>query len=263
MAIRWLTMFLDFPGGAFEPGVAFWREVTGYGLSQPRGADGEFATLLPKDGDAYLRVQRVADGDGGCHLDLHVDTGTESLQAVADRAVRLGATPRHHDGDGGLIICDSPGGFTFCLVRWDGAATVPGSRVTGGGATRADTLCLDIPPDGFERECAFWSALTGWDARPARVPGFSYLLRPAGPPAGPPAEPPAELPIRLLLQQLKTTGPGQRARAHVDFGCTDAGEVSKHAALGARVTGKFPFWTVLTDPAGREYCLVERDPRGS
>ena len=255
MAIRWLTMFLDFPAGTFQPGVAFWREVTGYELSKPRGADGEFATLLPEDGDAYLRVQRVADGDGGCHLDLHVDTDTESLQAVTDRAVRLGATPRHHDGDGGLVICDSPGGFTFCLVRWDGEATVPGPLGTAGEATRADTLCLDIPPDGFERECEFWSALTGWDARPARVPGFSYLVRPDGPPA--------ELPIRLLLQQLKTAESGQRARAHVDFGCTDAEAVSRHAGLGARVTGRFPFWTVLADPAGREYCLVERDPRGS
>jgi hypothetical protein len=42
-----------------------------------------------------------------------------------------------------------------------------------------------------------------------------------------------------------------------------AGVVSRHASLGARVTGRFPFWTVLADPAGREYCLVERDPRGS
>jgi hypothetical protein len=253
MAIRWLTMFLDLPAPAFEPGVAFWREVTGYELSPSRGADGELATLLPPDGDAYLRVRRVADGDGGCHLDLHIDTGAESLESVADRAARLGATARHR-GEG-LISCDSPGGFPFCLVRWDGEAAVPGPLATGDGATRADTLCLDVPAEGFERECAFWSALTGWDARPARVPGFSYLLRPAGAPA--------ELPIRVLLQELKSAEPGQRARGHVDFGCTDARAVSRHAALGARVTERFPFWTVLADPAGREYCLVQREPRGS
>jgi hypothetical protein len=28
----------------------------------------------------------------------------------------------------------------------------------------------------------------------------------------------------------------------------------------ARVTGAQEYWTVLTDPAGREYCLVARDP---
>jgi hypothetical protein len=64
----WVTIFLDFPGDAFEAGVAFWREVTGYGLSSSRGEAGEFATLLPPDGDAYLRVQRIFDGAGGCHL---------------------------------------------------------------------------------------------------------------------------------------------------------------------------------------------------
>jgi hypothetical protein len=52
--------FLDFPVGSFGAGVAFWREVTGSTLSPFRGATGEFATLLPPSGDAYLRVQRVA-----------------------------------------------------------------------------------------------------------------------------------------------------------------------------------------------------------
>jgi hypothetical protein len=26
------------------------------------------------------------------------------------------------------------------------------------------------------------------------------------------------------------------------------------------VVGTFPYWTVLTGPAGREYCLVNREP---
>jgi hypothetical protein len=41
--LRWLTIFLDFPAGSFDAGVAFWREATGYGLSAARGADGELA----------------------------------------------------------------------------------------------------------------------------------------------------------------------------------------------------------------------------
>ena len=73
MAIRWLTIFLDFPAQDFGTGVAFWREITGSGLSPCRGTDGEFATLLPSHGDPWLRVQRVLDGPGGCHLDLHLD----------------------------------------------------------------------------------------------------------------------------------------------------------------------------------------------
>jgi hypothetical protein len=250
MSLRWITMFLDFPPPAFEPGVAFWREVTGYGLSPFRGASGEFATLLPPAGDAYLRVQRVADGPGGCHLDLHVDTASESLDGAASRAVRLGASVLYRNDDVGLIVASSPGGLGFCLVPWKGESVVPGPLVTASGATRVDTLCIDVPPEGFERECSFWSELTGWETVPARVPGYSYLNRPAGQP----------LPAWLLLQRLDAAPAGQRARAHVDLGCTDELAIGRHVELGARVAGTHGHWTVLTDPAGREYCLVSRDP---
>ena len=242
MPVRWLTVFLDFPADDFDAGVAFWREVTGCGLSALRGAEGEFATLLPASGDAYLRVQRVLEG-GGYHLDLHVDT---PLEDAAAEARTLGARVLHLGP--GLVIADSPGGFTFCLVRWDGESAVPGPLHTNGGVSRVDTLCLDVPPGLYERECAFWSALTGWAARPAPVPGFAYLRRPAG------------LPARLLLQRLDDAVPGQPVRAHADFGCTDEKAVAWHVSLGARVMGTFSYWTVLTGPAGREYCLVNREP---
>ena len=91
VAMRWLTAFLDFPADSFDAGVAFWRSVTGYGLSPSRGEDGQFATLLPPSGDAYLRVQRVVSGAGGCHLDLHIDVTVTSLDSAAARAVELGA----------------------------------------------------------------------------------------------------------------------------------------------------------------------------
>ncbi len=247
MAFRWLTVFLDFPTDTFDAGVAFWRQVTGYGLSSSRGAEGEFATLLPPSGDPYLRVQRVLAGHGGCHLDLHVDAASGPLEEAADRAAALGARVWEQETDG-LIIADSPGGFTFCLVRWEGEKTVPGPLVTDGGVSRVDTLCLDVPPAEFDRECSFWAALTGWEARPARVPGFTFLSGQSG------------MPIRLLLQRLDGSAPGQRVRGHVDFGCTDRLAVGRHVALGARITGTFPHWTVLADPGGREYCLVNRDP---
>jgi hypothetical protein len=248
VTIRWLTVFLDFPAPAFEPCVAFWREVTGSGLSAFRGRHGEFATLLPSSGEAYLRVQRVLDGDGGCHLDLHVDISAQSLDDLASRAAGLGATIRHRDPDGGLVIAGTPGGFTFCLVRWHGEVTVPGPLLTGSGTSQVDTLCLDVPPPEFQRECAFWSALTGWALRPARVAGYTYLEQPPG------------LPVHILLQRLDAAEPGQQVRGHVDFGCTDGQAIARHEALGARVTGTHQFWTVLADPAGRPYCLVDRNP---
>ena len=110
--VRWLTVFLDFPGRLVRRRVAFWREVTGSELSPLRGAAGEFATLLPADGDAYLRVQRVADGPGGHHLDLHVDPALTSVEQAVERAVALGAKVLHREP--GLVISASPAGFTFC-----------------------------------------------------------------------------------------------------------------------------------------------------
>jgi hypothetical protein len=245
---RWLTLFLDFPAEAFDAGVAFWREVTGSELSPFRGPAGEFATLLPPDGDAYLRVQRTADGSGGCHLDLHVDPAAGTVDQAADRAVALGATVRH--ASDGLVIADSPGGFTFCLVRWHGENTVPRpASLDTGGASRADQLCLDIPPDAFERECAFWAALTGWHQRADNRPEFAHLDRPA------------QIPIRLLLQRRDRAGPLDQVAGHVDFACASRELLApRHAASGARVLSVFPGWTAMTDPTGRPYCLTRRDP---
>ncbi len=248
MRFRWLTLFLDFPAHSFDAGVAFWREVTSSGLSPFRGAAEEFATLLPPDGDAYLRVQRTADGSGGCHLDLHVDAASGTLDQAAERAVALGATIRH--ASEGLVIAGSPGGFTFCLVRWHGESTVPRpARLDTGGTSRADQLCLDIPPDAFERECSFWAALAGCDVRAGSRPEFAYLERPAG------------LPVRLLFQRRDHADLLDQVTGHVDIACASRELLAaRHAASGARILPAFPHWTTMADPAGRLYCLTGRDP---
>jgi Glyoxalase-like domain len=264
MSIRWVTVFFDFPAGSFDQGVAFWRAVTGYGLSAARGADGEFATLLPPSGDAYLRVQRIGEGAGGCHLDLHIDTEAESLEAAAGRARGAGALIKSVGA--GLVVAESPGGFPFCLTGWDGervtppplaaevAATAAGATTgvpdEASGASRIDTLCLDAPPADFEREVAFWAALTGGETVPARVPGFAYLTGPTG------------WPTRILLQRRDSAAPGDHVRAHADFGCTDTGARDRHVSLGAHVTAVHQYWTVLAGPASLEYCLVNRHPAG-
>jgi hypothetical protein len=245
---RWLTLFLDFPAEAFDAGAAFWREVTGSDLSPSRGETGEFATLLPPDGDAYLRVQRIADGSGGCHLDLHADPAAGTVDQAAERAVALGATVRH--ASEGLVIMGSPGGFTFCLVRWHGEHTVPRpARLDSGGSSRADQLSLDIPPDAFERECQFWAALTGWDLRSGSRPEFAYLDRPA------------RMPIRLLFQRRDHADPLDQVTGHVDFACaTRELLAARHAASGARIVSASRHWTTLADPTGRLYCLTARNP---
>jgi hypothetical protein len=240
VTIRWSTVFLDLAGGESDRSEAaerFWLAVTGTSPSARRGPDGEFVTLVPARGDAYVRAQRVRSGGGGCHLDLHVD----DLDEVASRAATLGARERFRED--GLVVFDSPGGFPFCLVRWNGEATVPGAvGFDGAGLSRLDQLCLDVPPGLYEAECAFWGALTGWEVRAGARPEFRF--------AGP-----GGMPVRLLFQRLDDHG--ERVSGHLDFSAEDrAALAERHVAAGARIVATFPHWITLADPAGRPYCLT-------
>lgn len=246
MRVRWVWAFLDLPEEGFGEAVDYWRSVTATVVSPLRGAREEFATLLPADGSAWVKVQRVG-GRGGVHLDLDVQ---EPLETARDEAVGLGAEVLAEvpDDDGvlGVVVCRSPGGFVFCLTRWRPHESAAG-QVRSGAQTLLDQVCLDVPSSGYAVELDFWSALTGWEVRTGSVPGFASLRRPDG------------IPVRLLVQQL-VEGDGD-VRAHLDFACLDReAETARHVALGAAVERVEAVWTVLTDPSGRRYCLTDRDP---
>ena len=232
--IRWMTGFLDSPSRDAE---AFWVEVTGSSGLSPRRGGGVFATLLPVDGDPYLRVQVVADPPARGHLDLHSD----DVAGLAARAESLGAVRVF--ADGGLVVCRSPAGLAFCVVPWAGEAVRPAPV----GLSLVDQVCLDIPVGVFDGEAGFWGALTGWERRPvAGLPEFDVLVRGAG------------QQLRLLLQRAG----GSVAGVHLDFACADVpAEVARHVALGAEVVRRVPGdWTTLRDPVGRVYCLTARWP---
>ena len=230
--VRWTTAFLDSPSRVAEP---FWQAVTGSSLSTRRGADGAFATLLPPQGDAYLRVQVVGIGPARVHLDLHVD----DVAAQARRALGLGAVVTADDGD--LVVLRSPGGLPFCVVRWHGEEVRP-----IGDLSLVDQVCLDIPVPVFDVEATFWSELTGWARRPASRPEFDVLDRPPG------------IPLRFLLQRV-----GGPAGMHLDLACADrAAEVARHEALGAEIVRVHERWTTLRDPSGRLYCITDRPVDG-
>ncbi|GAB2572050.1 hypothetical protein Aab01nite_03720 [Paractinoplanes abujensis] len=236
MKVRWITGFLDAPGRDAE---GFWSAVTGSVLSPRRG---DFATLVPVDGDAYLRVQVLRGSPPRTHVDLHVgDVG-----AAAVEAVELGARVVLAQGDG-LVVLRSPAGVVFCLVSWHGEAVRP-RPVTwpGGHVSAVDQLCVDVRGDVFDREVGFWSAVTGWRRAPSDLPQFEHLVRGAG------------LPLKLLVQRTESGGAGM----HVDLACTDvAAEVRRHVGLGAVVVRRVPGeWTTLRDPSGREYCVTGRSP---
>jgi hypothetical protein len=241
VTISWITAFLDFAPDGFDDGLRFWSEVTEYDVSPRRGDTSEFATLVPGDGDAFLRVQQLADGADRIHLDLHVT----DPRAAADGAIALGAT---EVADHGYVVLRSPGGLTFCTVPHPAMTRPRPSAWPGGHSSLVDQVCIDIPAPSYDTECAFWAALTGWETRASAVStDFRSLVRPEG------------HPLRLLLQRLgEDTGD---VRAHVDWATTDRGaETDRQVGLGARVVDVRPVWTVLADPAGRLYCLTDRDP---
>lgn len=141
MTIRWVTGFFDFPAREFGAARDFWLGVTGYALSPPRGPRGDFAALVPGDGDAYLRVQRIYDSPAGSHLDFHA-ADRAALAARAARAARTGRTgARQVHAEDRLAVFRFPGGLPFCVSGADGgpgrrpvagAAVVPGARDSGG-----------------------------------------------------------------------------------------------------------------------------------
>lgn len=242
--VRWVTAFLDVAPGDAAAAAEFWCAVTGSSLSTHRGARGAFATLVPTDGDAYLRVQELAVGPAGAHLDLHVD----DVDGAADRAVELGAEVRS-DRDAAPMVLASPGGLMFCLVGHHGETSRPPPlRWPGGHSSIVDQLCLDIPAPGLEPERQFWSAFLGWALFGTR-PDFSVLDRPAG------------QPVRLIFQRMDEAEAGQLVTGHLDLACDDAdAEADRHVALGARVVRRKPYWVTLEDPTGREYCITRRGP---
>ncbi|MBD0843404.1 VOC family protein [Streptomyces sp. TRM68416] len=237
MTLRWTYAFIDRPAPLFGPACDFWTAVTGTLLSELRGDQGEFVTLLPDSGDPCVKVQGVAEGEGGAHLDFAVDDVAESVK----EALRLGAgMAAEHEG---WAVLRSPAGQLFCAVPWQGEATRP--PVVRG--TRLDQVCLDIPPSLYDAEVAFWSTLLpGWASHPGSLPEFHVV------------EPPAGLPIRILLQRLGTERP---LSAHLDLACADiAATRARHEELGAETVSHGSHWTVMRDPAGGAYCLTGRNP---
>jgi len=235
MQIRWMHLFLDIPRADAATSRAYWAEVTGSRLSPVRGEHGQFATLLPAHGDAWVKVQAVDEGPGGVHLDID----TDDRAAFVARALDLGATvlATYHD----VVVLRSPAGIVFCATVGDGGA------VDRHVDALADQACLDIPPSQFATEVAFWRDLAGWAASEISDDDEFVSLRR-----------PTDMPVRILLQRRDDETP---ASAHVDFATRhrDA-ETERHVRAGAEVVEVFRQWTVMRDPVGRIYCLTDRDP---
>ncbi len=237
----WVSGFVDLEPTAYDAGLAFWRDVTGWSVSPPRGESGEFVTLVPPVGDRHLLVQRLGSGRSRIHVDLHVD----DPRAAADRAASLGA---REVADLGYVVMASPGGFPFCMVGLQASERAPATAWPDGHTSLVDQVCIDVPSELYEREEAFWQELTGSGLEPSpRHAEFRWLTPADGHGA------------RLLLQRLDD--PLGEVRGHLDLSTTDrAAEAARHEALGATRVADFDIWTLLTDPAGLAYCVTDRVP---
>ncbi|MCD0452895.1 hypothetical protein LO762_27485 [Actinocorallia sp. API 0066] len=239
----WLSAFLDFAPEQHAEGSRLWERLTGFTTSPTRGDDGEFTTLLPEEGDAWLRVQRLGEGPTRIHLDLHVG----DVKAAADTAVGRGAHLIADHSAIGYVVLESPGGLVFCFVDAPFSVPTPPTRWPAGHTSSPDQVCVDVPSPRWETETAFWHDVTGWPLLPSPTHReFHRLDRPRG------------LPLAFLLQRLDS--PEGKVRAHLDFATTDRpAETTRHQSEGSRLLRTTPNWTVL-EAAGLTYCITDRQP---
>lgn len=228
-----MHLFIDVPAASWDEARAFWAAALGCRLSPERGETGQFVTLLPPDGDAWVKLQRV-DGAGGVHLDVDTPDRAAGLRAL----LGAGASPawRYHD----VEVVRSPGGLAVCCTVGD-----PGRRLFRAADAVLDQIAIDVPRLWWDAESAFWQAVTGREPVPSKRGEFVNL---AGDAAG-----------RVLLHRLDE--PDGPVRAHPDLAVRDrAAETVRHRALGAEVVAVRERWTVLRAPGGQVYCLTDRDP---
>lgn len=241
-APQWITAFVDLPDERHEAGADFWSAVTGYPRSPQRGEHGQFATLVPPTGTAYLRVQRLDLAQPRIHVDLHVADVPAAVAAAEQLGADVVAAYDEH------TILRSPGGFVFCFVPGGGGERPAPTTWPDGRTSYVDQVCLDVPPSRYDDELAFWAALTGWARRDPR-PGSEFGRVTPGP----------EQPLQLLLQRLDDEQ--DAVTAHLDWAAADhEAELAAHVAAGAELRGRFESWTVLRDPAGMTYCVTRRSP---
>jgi Glyoxalase-like domain len=103
------AVVIDLPPAGHGPGLAFWQAATGQSLTRFDGHPEYHGGALP-GGDTWLLVQRLGDGPGRVHLDIH----TDDLAAEVARLEGLGAQ-RVAQVHGWQVMRD-PAGLTFCVV---------------------------------------------------------------------------------------------------------------------------------------------------
>ena len=106
---RLSMIVIDVPEADHDRALAFWQAATGQTLKQVTRYPEYHGARLPGHGLGLL-VQRLGEGEGRVHLDIH----TDDVDAEVARLERAGAT-RVRQVHRWWIMRD-PAGLPFCVV---------------------------------------------------------------------------------------------------------------------------------------------------
>ncbi|HEY7042141.1 MAG TPA: VOC family protein [Nocardioidaceae bacterium] len=121
---RLAQVCIDVPHGGLDEETAFWQAVTGWTFRESDVP--EFAGHLEPGpgGSMQLLVQELGADDPAGGSRVHLDLGTDDIEAEVCRLVELGAD-RVRD-DRGWVVLRDPAGMLFCVtVQSPSEATLP------------------------------------------------------------------------------------------------------------------------------------------
>lgn len=106
---RLLKIVIDVPEGEHDRELAFWSAATGAALDRFDQHPEYHGAGLPGS-DLWLLVQRLDDGPGRVHVDIH----TDDLDAEVVRLEKLGADRVQYVH--GWWVMRDPAGLLFCVL---------------------------------------------------------------------------------------------------------------------------------------------------
>jgi predicted enzyme related to lactoylglutathione lyase len=220
----------------------FWSAATGWEIAMETADD---VAVEPAYGDpdgiplVFVPVPEPKTGKNRIHLDLWSGTTRDQADAVV-RLRDLGAVPVDI-GQGAVpwVVLTDPEGNELCVLE-------PRDAYQDTGPVAAVVLDAAAPT----ARAAFWSAATGWPVVRGG-PDYAALRAPEG--RGP------------YIELIGASDPKiVKNRMHIDVAPyadgDHAAEVARLTAFGATPVdigqGAVP-WTVLADPEGNEFCVLE------
>ena len=220
----------------------FWSVATGWQIAMETADE---VAVEPPDGDpdglplVFVPVPEPKSGKNRVQLDLGSVSPHDQADAVT-RLCKLGAKEVDiGQGDVPWVVLADPEGNELCVLE-------PREYYQDTGPVAAVVLDAAAPT----ARAAFWSAATGW---PVVRGGLDYAALRAPEGRGP------------YIELIGATEPKiVKNRLHIDVAPypdgDHAAEVARLTALGATPAdigqGAVP-WTVLADPEGNEFCVLQ------